>query len=295
MIRIGIVGSDNSHALAFSQLLNTKQGEGDPRWADARCVALYGTDPARNAEVAEKGKIPHVAATVEDMLDMVDAAMVVWRHGDLHASHALPFLRTGKPVFVDKPFAIKLEDCRAMLDAARQSGAPLTSYSTTRWTPDIRKLHERSAEFGELRMGQVSGPADLESEYGGIFFYANHAIEMMFALFGHGAEGIYAREGQGNIASVVRWPDGRLANLNLSKTAKATYSATVHGTQGWISEKIDIGGCYADGLDVFLQMVRTGERPLTDEQLLEPTRLMHALLRSLETGREERIQVDGSR
>ncbi len=289
MLRIGIVGSDNSHALAFAQLLNTEKGAGDPRWADARCVALYGTDPVRNAEVIEKGQIPFLAPTLEDMLDRVDAVMVVWRHGDLHAGHALPFIRAGKPVFVDKPFAIRLEDCQAMLEAAAESGAPLTSYSTTRWTPAIRSLRERTSALGEIRMGQVSGPADRESEYGGIFFYANHAIEMMLTLFGHGAAGIYAREGQGNITSVVRWPDGRLANLNLGKSAKATYSATLHGTEGWLSETIDITNCYADGLAVFMEMVRTGQRPLTDAQLLEPTRIMHALLRSLASGCEEPI------
>lgn len=289
MIRIGIVGSDNSHALAFSQLMNTEKGKGDPRWEEAHCVALYGTDPARNAEVAEKGKIPFIAPTVEEMLKHVDAAMVVWRHGDLHAAHALPFLRAGKPVFVDKPFAIKVEDCQAMLDAAEKSKALLTSYSTTRFTKAIRSLQGRAAEYGDLRMGQVSGPADLESEYGGVFFYANHAIEMMFALFGHGAEAIYAREGQGNVTSVVRWPDGKVVNLNLMKSAKATYSATLHGTNGWISEKIDITGSYEDGLEQFVKMIRTGKRPLTDAQLLEPTRLMHALLRSLKSSKEEPI------
>ncbi|MBM3460202.1 MAG: Gfo/Idh/MocA family oxidoreductase [Armatimonadetes bacterium] len=289
MIRVGIVGSDNSHALAFSQLLNTEKGQGDPRWADARCVAIYGTDKARNEEVAEKARIPHISPTVEDMLDRVDAAMVVWRHGDLHASHALPFLRAGKPVFVDKPFAIKLEDCKAMLEAAHYFGAPITSYSTTRWTPAIQALLARKEEFGDLLMGQVSGPADLNSEYGGVFFYANHAVEMMFQLFGHGAAGIYAREGQGNVNGVVRWPDGKLVNLNLHKSARATYSATVHGAKGWVSSTIDIGGCYADGLDVFLKMVRSKVRPLTDEQLTEPTRLLHALLKSLASGREEAI------
>lgn len=289
MIRIGIVGSDNSHALAFSQLLNTEKGEGDPRWSDAKCVALYGTDPARNQEVAEKGKIPHISPTLEDMLDRVDAVMVVWRHGDLHCSHALPFLRAGKPVFVDKPFAIKLEDCQAMLDAAHYFGAPVTSFSTTRWTPSLHALAARKDEYGDLLMGQVSGPADLESEYGGVFFYANHAVEMMLQLFGHGAEGIYSRAAQGNVNSIVRWPDGKLVNLNLHKSAKATYSATLHGTKGWLSSTIDIGGCYADGMDVFLKMVRTRVRPLTDAQLLEPTKLLHALLRSVESGREEAI------
>lgn len=289
MLRIGIVGSDNSHAVAFSQLLNTDRGMNDPRWAEAVCAAIYGTDPARTAEVAKLGSIPRITESVEEMVDLVDAAMVVWRHGDLHAPSALPFLRAGKPVFVDKPFAIRVEDCQAMLHTAAASGALLTSYSTTRWTPAIRRLRERAAEYGELRMGQVTGPADLESEYGGLFFYANHAVEMLFALFGHGAGAVFARQGQGNVLATVRWPDGRLANLNFCKSAKATYAATLHGTEGWVSERLDIGGCYADGLEQFIRMVRTGERPLSDAELLEPTRLLHALLRSLESGREEPI------
>ena len=36
-------------------------------------------------------------------------------------------------------------------------------------------------------------------------------------------------------------------------------------------------------------MIRTGQRPLTDDQILTPIRLMHALLRSLDTHREEAI------
>lgn len=289
MIRIGIVGSDNSHALAFSQLLNTDKGKNDPRWKDATCVAIYGADEARNKEVAEKGNIPHISPTLEDMIPRVDAVMTVWRHGDLHASHTLPFLRAGKHAFVDKPFAIKLEDCQAMLDAAKEHSVQLTSFSTTRFVPDILGLKAAVDTYGEPLLGQVSGPADLESEYGGVFFYANHAIEMMLATFGHGAEGIYAREGHGNMNCVVRWPDGKMANLNLTKSAKATYSATVHGTKGWVSKTIDINGSYAYGLAVVAEMFRTGKRPLTDAQLLEPTRLMHALLRSLKSGREERI------
>jgi predicted dehydrogenase len=289
MIRIGIVGSDNSHAIAFSQLMNTPKSEHDPRWSDARVVALYGTDPARNAEVAEKGNIPHLAGSVEELLDRVDAAMVVWRHGDLHREAALPFLRAGKPVFVDKPFAIKLEDCQAMLDAARESGALLTSYSTTRFSRHIRVLQSRRSEWGDLRLGQMTGPADLQSEYGGVFFYANHAIEMMLTLWGEEVETVTALEGQGNVSAVVRWQDGRLCNLNLCKSAKSTYAVTLHGTDGWVSEKLDTSSCYNEGLAEFIRMIRTGQRPLTDEQMVKPIRIMHAFLRSLKTGHEERI------
>ena len=284
MIRVGIVGSDNSHAVAFSKLLNAE--EKDPRWADAECVALYGTDQARNAEVAQLGRIPWIAPTVEEMLDKVDAAMVVWRHGHLHASHALPFIQAGIPTFVDKPFAIHLADCQAMLNAAAAAGALLTSYSTTRYCRGTQAVQERAQSLGEVRLAQITAPADLKSEYGGIFFYANHGVEIAFTLCGHGVQSVTAREGHGNIIAVLRYPDGRLVDLTLVSSVKSGYWATLHGTEGRLSEPIDISNSYQEGLAVFLEMIRTGQRPLTNEQLLEPTRLLHAIMQSLDGGQE---------
>ena len=44
MIRIGILGSDNSHALAFAKLCNLPMENGEYRYPDVRIAAIYGND-----------------------------------------------------------------------------------------------------------------------------------------------------------------------------------------------------------------------------------------------------------
>src|SRR4051794_23113042 len=131
MINIGIVGSDNSHSLAFAKLANIDRVLGDR----CRVVGIWGADADRTQEVAREGRIKTIVANPEELLDAVDLAVVVDRHGDLHAVHALPFLERGIPVCVDKPFAIALDDCHQMVAAARRSSAALTSFSALRYAP----------------------------------------------------------------------------------------------------------------------------------------------------------------
>ena len=57
MIRIGILGSDNSHALAFAKLCNLPMENGEYRYPDVRIAAIYGNDddPQHTKDVAQQG------------------------------------------------------------------------------------------------------------------------------------------------------------------------------------------------------------------------------------------------
>ncbi len=279
MIRIGIVGSDNSHALAFAQLCNVEQV-----FPDARVTCLYGTDPQRNIEVATRGRIDRIVNAPEEMIGNVDAVMVVFRHGDLHAPHAVPFLEAGIPTFVDKPLAIKMADVEAILEAAARRGTPLTSYSTLRYTATVREVQANRARLGELTVGVVTGPCDWQSVYGGPFFYATHTVETMLALFGHRVARVRATSHGGNVAATVEYEGGALVTLHLLGRAKGSFHIAVFGTEGHVVAPVDMSTCYRNGLAVFLEMVRTGRPPLTPDEMRDPIRITHAMVRSLADG-----------
>src|SRR6476620_3117646 len=97
MMRIGLVGTDNSHADDFLQLLNEAG-----RHPGFRIVALWGDDPARTRDLARRFAVADVVAAPADLVGRVEAAIVVDRHGALHLGHAAPCLEAGLPVFVDK-------------------------------------------------------------------------------------------------------------------------------------------------------------------------------------------------
>lgn len=287
MLRIGIVGSDNSHAIAYSQLANVNRVTGDR----CRVIGIWGQEPERTREVAQKGQIDTIVETPQDLLDLVDVALVVDRHGDLHAQHALPFLERGIPVYVDKPFAISLEDCERMLAAARQSGALLTSFSSLRMAPMTEVLAKEVKKMGEIRAAHFAGPCDFESQYGGAFFYATHVAEIALRLIGEEVETLRAIKSGKTVVVQVTWRNGTLATFTYLGDAEYHFHATLFGTEGMVAHEITVGdSSYAEALKAVLSMVESGERPLTDDQLLRPIAMVHAIQKSLEDeGKEVRL------
>ncbi len=288
MIRLGIVGSDNSHAIAFSKLCNVEGAE--PHVDGVQVVALYGRDPERNEEVKAEGNIPMVVDSPEDMIGQVDAALVVFRDGGLHREHAEPLIRAGIPTFVDKPLAISVEDATALIDLAERSGAPLTSFSTLRYATDMVDFIAEAKEKGPISSAVMTGPADRESEYGGLPFYGIHIVEMMQALYGPGVKTVRAVEQQKTIVAIVQYDDERIMTLNFVGDASYVFHMLAFGKEGWVGRALDAGSCYKDGLEVVLEMVRTGDMPLDREALLEPVMTLDAIEKSLATGNAVNLQ-----
>ncbi len=291
MFKLGILGSDNTHADAFSKLANLEAGINGLRIEDVRVTHIYGTDPQRTEEVAQNGNIPNIVSAPEEMIDAVDGVLCVWRHGGKHLADTLPFLKAGIPAFVDKPLACSVRDATALIDAAEKAGVGLTSFSTLRFErTTVQYIEDLKANAGELTAGMSTGPADLESEYGGVFFYGIHAVELMNAVWGYGCESVAAVAHQGNAVAVCKFDRGALVTVNMLGNAKYAFHLVAFGKDGWKHHAVDAGACYYDGMQVFMEVLRTGQWKFTREQLLEPVKVLSAIDRSLnEGGREVKL------
>lgn len=292
MFRIGIVGSDNSHAEIFSKLVNLPDKDtGELMFPDCRVTCIFGLDEERTRQVAGSGRIEFVAERPEDFAGKVDAVMVVFRHGDLHARYALPFIEAGIPVWVDKPFSIKNEDALMMIKASEKSGAILTGGSTCKYSHDIQTLKSivrtGSTRIGRIRTAVMNFPATLENEYGGIYFYGAHLAEMAMMVFGHDARSVVASESGGVVTAVVRY-DQYQVTLNFIPGSE-DYYAVLHGEKGTMFREIDISTCYIKGFGAFADMLRTKKPPLSFEQLYAPVELLNAVMRSCASHKEESL------
>lgn len=278
MRKIGIVGSDNSHAIAYSKLINVDRIMGN----DVQVVGIWGQEPERTQEVAKEGQIPIIVDSPDGLLGTVDTVFVVDRHGDLHAEHALPYLEEGIPVYVDKPFAISLDHCRRMLAAAEKSGAFVTSMSSLRITPDTDALAKQVAQSGEIRAAQITGPCDFGSQYGGPFFYATHVIEIALRLLGDGVKSVKAeRVGQTVVVNAV-WANHVQVTLTYLSDAHYHFYATLFGTESMAAGEVRANSDgYAQIVKQVLAAIDAGKRPLTDRQLLLPIATVHAIQASL--------------
>ena len=292
MVTIGLLGSDNSHADRFAELLNLVEHPHYNAAADACVSAIWGEDAARTAQVAEQNQIATIVDEPAAMLDIVDAVICVTRHGGLHLDLVRPFITAGIPTFIDKPLAIEPDDARTIVALATQFGAPFSSFSTVQFSAAAQEFLATTQQLGGIRMGSYSGPATRRNPYGGLLFYAIHSIELMLAAQGPGVQWVQAMEGpgvdeheNGNVVATCAWADGQMGILELAVDAKYAFRATALGRSGNHSVTLDISDCYRQGLVQILAVLRGAPSPVAPVAMIEAIQIGAALELSL---KEER-------
>ena len=296
MYRIGILGTENSHAAAFANLICRPLDDGSFRYPDFKVSALYAASPDMRSDRTPSEAIVSalldacikIYDDIEAMTGDVDCVMVTARHGKNHLPFALPFIKAGKPAFIDKPFTISPEDADELVAAAEDAKVPLCGGSGCKYSADIAavKAEIENGAVGEVNSAVINFPADMKSEYGGFYFYASHLVEIMLELFGCSVKRVKAFERGGHLMAVARYDKYDIV-MNF---AGAPYYITVYGDRGNINRGYGIDGIYDAELAHFVHMVRTGISPLTAEQLITPVLVMNAIERSLAGGGETELR-----
>jgi predicted dehydrogenase len=140
-LRVGIIGTDISHVIHFTRILNNAS---DPdHIAGARVVAAYkGGSPdivssrTRVEGYAEELKKVYGVEIVPDIPTLcakVDAILLESGDGRIHLEQARPVIAAHKPLFIDKPLASTLEDALEIQRLAKEAGVPWFSSSTLRF------------------------------------------------------------------------------------------------------------------------------------------------------------------
>ena len=102
---------------------------------------------------AERHGIARVTTDWETLASAPDVdAGVVATPNALHAPQSIALLEAGKHVMVEKPMAMTVAECDAMIVASRASGASLMVAHCWRFHDDVRAIRERiaSGELGEV-------------------------------------------------------------------------------------------------------------------------------------------------
>ena len=121
---------------------------------DARVVAVASRTRANAEAFARDFKVPRVAEsyTAACALPEVDAVYIA-TPPSLHEEQALMAIAAGKPVLLEKPFAMDAAQARRIAEAARSAGVFCMEGMWTRFLPLTRHLKQmlESGAIGELR------------------------------------------------------------------------------------------------------------------------------------------------
>ncbi len=128
-------------------------------------------------ELAKKCNIPNVCRDFREMVDEVDAAMIM----DFDRSYELaePFIKRGLPIFLCSPVAVNVPECERILDLAEVYGSAVYSGSFT------VARQENQTLYSKVKSDQIAAFFASTSH---AFFtsYANDGLEPVHSLIGHG-------------------------------------------------------------------------------------------------------------
>lgn len=278
MIRIGIVGAENSHTAAIAKLCNVEH-----KIPGAKVVMVWGETPDFAKKAAEAGQIPTIVKKPEDMLGQIDGVVVDHRHGKHHLKAALPFIRARIPTFVDKPFSCDLAEAKKFLKVARETKTPVTSFSVLPKHKSFEALVKAKNKLGELSAVVMSGPCDLESVYGGVFFYGIHQVDVILRAFGYDVKEVQVNVNGPYSTSTWYFKSGLTATLNLLKNRVSGFHVLVVGENGYHAQKLDSDPSpYLTGVKTFVKMFKTRQEPETYNSFLAPVAVLQAMQQSIE-------------
>jgi len=287
-IRIGIIGAENSHTIGFGKLFNV-----DKKFPGVEVKYVWGETEefARNA--MEKGSIPHMVADPAEMMGKIDALIVDHRHAKYHLEAATPFVKVGIPTFIDKPFCYRLKEGKEFLAMAREAGTPVTSYSSIAQTAATFDIKDQVNAMEDISQVIRYGPVDMDSKYGGIFFYGVHLVQPLLYMFGDKVEKVKVSREETYGSAALVFENGLYATLIFKRASYGweTFVDTKDGLQELKpgTKETDPPKHYVDMVEMF----RTGKEPRTHESILNCVAVLEALEKSVSSSGWEYVeQVD---
>ena len=278
MYRIGIIGTENSHALGFATYFNqTAPGR-------AKVVGVMG-DADSVKIIQERVGVEFVANKVEDFIGKVDAMMVTSRAGSLHKDFIMPFVKMGMPVFIDKPFTSSPEEALELISEIKKSGSPVLGGSGCKFATPIAELKNTVAKWreeGKFLQASMNFNVMLTSPYDGIYFYAPHLVEMCLEIFGKEIEYIRA-DRLGNCVTVNVFYKNDTVTLHFTATAPQS-TCILYGVDGNIVRDIDISQITKEESEWFIKILNGEEQPYPVEDYYLPIKMIDVIEKSYENG-----------
>ncbi len=283
-IRVGIIGAENSHSVNFGKMFNI-----DHKFPGVELTHIWGETDEFARKTAEAGKIPNIVKEQKEMLGKIDALIVDHRHAKYHLEAATPFVKAGIPTFVDKPFCYRVDEGKKFLYMAREAGTPVTSFSSIAQSVCTYDIREQVKTMGEINHVVRFGPLDLDSPYGGVFFYGVHLLQPLMVMFGEDIQRVkITRDGKKGSASLV-FKSGLYATL-IFKNLAYGWETFVETKTGLVELKSRVPE--TDPIKIYtdiVEMFRTRVEPRSHESILTEIAILEALERSATSEKWEEV------
>lgn len=281
-IKLGIIGLDTSHVVAFTKVLNDPHAKNHvPGGKVVAAFKSFSADIPSSAdrvesytkELQEKHGVK-LAASIPELCAMVDGVLIESVDGRPHLEQARQVIAAKKRLFIDKPIGGTLSDTVEIFRLAKEAGVPVFSSSSYRFYPSMVEL--KAANIGEVRAAVSYGPAHFEPHHPDYYWYGVHPAEALYAVMGRGCETLVRTSTPDTDVITGTWSGGRIGTLIGLRTKTLPHKVIAFGSTGSAEQKGGPGDDYAALVAQIMQFMQTGVPPVTPEETIELFTFMQA-------------------
>jgi len=233
----------------------------------------------------------HVMNDYGELAGTLDGLMITARHGDNHFKYAKPYLNDGIPMFIDKPITCSEKDAVEFMQIARKNNIRFCGGSTCaslKETLDLAKC-VKEGECGTLRGGSLVCPIQLDSPYGQFYFYAQHLIDVMLTIYGEGVVAVRATKTDGCVTLDAYYDNYTVVGTYLEKISY--YATTVYGSECVRHEQLVFTPkSFRHEMNDMYDLLLGKDMKKSYESFIKPVYIMNAILRSIDSGKVEKVE-----
>ena len=267
--RVGIIGLDTSHSIAFTKVLNAASPNADYKGYKVVAAYPYGSKTIASSADRIPGYIDQVkemgvaiTGSIKELLQQVDVVLLETNDGRLHLEQALEVFKAGKRMFIDKPIAASLDDAVAIFEASTKYNIPVFSASSLRYIKGAQDL-DKSKVIG----ADAYSPCTYEPTHPDLFWYGIHGVETLFTVMGTGCQEVTRIHTPDTDLVVGTWEGGRIGTFRGTRSGKSGYGGVVYTEAGVVA--LGPYGGYDPLLLEIINYFETGKVPISPEETLE--------------------------
>lgn len=251
-LKLGVIGlSDgNGHPYSWSAIFNGYDPKSMeecgfpviPRYLEqqiwpestiknATVCGIWTQDIELSQKVAKASLIDNIYDTPEKMVNHVDALLLARDDAENHFLYAEPYIRSGKPVYIDKPIALSLEQLKRLYELEVYPGQIFTC-SALRYSDELKLTETDVEDVGDILEIHAVVPNSWDK-------YSVHILEPVLKMLS--ADDVVKSYDllQGGVLNPnsrqlnVYWESGIVTRFFTLSKAVAPINIRVYGTRGW--------------------------------------------------------------